>query len=89
MLTLIIAAKLFVSSPPLSGLQEILAIAGYLVGAVGFRGLLGVSRTAGGSTLEVLTFGVPFLVLAIGLVASAVRGRLVHSDLSAKGPPQP
>jgi hypothetical protein len=71
--TLVIAWKLFMSTRALTGLEEVLAMAGYIVGAAGFRDLLGISRAAGGSTFEVVTLGVPLMALAVGLVMSTLR----------------
>lgn len=73
-LALLIAAKLFSRAVVLSGLQEILAVAGYIVAAAGLRDLLGVSRVGGVSAWEVLVIGVPIAVLAIGVAVSTLRG---------------
>lgn len=46
-----------------------------MITAVGFRELLGVSRSPGASALEIGVIGIPLLVLAIGVAASFFRGR--------------
>jgi hypothetical protein len=53
--------------------QELLAFAGYLVGAAGFREMLGVSRAAGVSTFEVVVFGIPLVGLTVGMTVALVR----------------
>ncbi len=74
-LSLIVAAGLFLSREGLSNLQELVAIAGYLVAAAGFRDLLGVSRLPSTSILEILVLGVPLVILSLGVAVSMFRSR--------------
>ncbi|MBV6505259.1 MAG: hypothetical protein ILNGONEN_00817 [Syntrophorhabdaceae bacterium] len=75
-LSSILAYGLFTSPRGLTHLEELLAVGGYLIAAAGFRDLLGLSRTAGTSALEIAIIGVPLLTLAFGIAVSFIRGRL-------------
>src|SRR5207249_4889490 len=57
-----------VKSTVLKRFEELLAIAGYLVAATGFRDLLGISREAGVSAFEVIVLGFRFFLLPLELV---------------------
>ena len=72
----ILAFSLFAARPGLTTLGELLAVGGYLLAAAGFRELLGVSRAAGTSALEVATIGLPLLLLASAVAVSFIRGRI-------------
>lgn len=63
-----------VKSTVLKRFEELLAVAGYLVAATGFRDLLGISREAGVGAFEVIVFGLPILLISIGIGLSVVRG---------------
>jgi hypothetical protein len=67
--------SLFHSERGLTTLEELVAVGGYLLAAAGFREILGVSRAAGTSALEVAVIGVPLLALTVGVAFSFVRGR--------------
>lgn len=60
----------------LSTLEEIVAVAGYLLAAAGVRDLLGISRASGTSALEVIVVGLPLVLLGLGIGISVIRGRL-------------
>jgi hypothetical protein len=75
-LSAILVYGLFAAQRGLTTLEELLAVGGYLIAAAGFRELLGVSRAAGTSALEVAVIGLPLLLLAIGVAVSFIRGRL-------------
>ncbi len=72
-LTILVGAKLFSAGVQLSGLQEVVAVAGYIIAASGFRDVLGLSRFGGISALEVVTFGLPLFLLSLAIVVSAAR----------------
>jgi hypothetical protein len=74
-LSLVITVGLFLSPRGLTSLEELVAVAGYLVAAAGFRELLGVSRVAGTSILEFVILGVPLVLLAFGVAVSVYRSR--------------
>jgi hypothetical protein len=59
----------------LSKLEEIIAVAGYLLAATGVRDLLGFSRASGASALEVIVVGLPLVLLGLGIGISVARGR--------------
>lgn len=73
LLTTIVTWKLFFSGGATSGVQEIVAVAGYIVAAASFRDLLGVTHTNGTSAFEILVFGLPMCLLATGVAFSAFR----------------
>lgn len=72
-LTAIVTFKLFSNNVNLSGLQELLAVAGYIVAAASFRDLVGVTHTSGTSALEILIFGAPMVALSLGIAFSTWR----------------
>jgi hypothetical protein len=82
-LSIIVAAGLFLSQEGLSSLQELVAIAGYLVAAAGFRDLLGVSRLPSTSILEILILGIPLLALSLGVAVSMFRSRRQRTKAKA------
>ena len=57
----------------LRGLDRLLAVAGYILGAAGFPDLIGVSRVAGLSALECLVFGLPLALLGISVAFQTLR----------------
>ena len=73
-LSAVLAYSLF-SNPGLKTIDELLGVGGYLVAAAGFREVLGISRAAGTSALEIGVIGLPVLVLSLGVAVSIVRGR--------------
>jgi len=74
-LSVAIALRLFSPTSALTGVQELIAVASYLVAAAGFRDLLGLSRLPGTSIFEILILGVPLVLLAIGVAVSSLRSR--------------
>jgi hypothetical protein len=72
-LTTLVTLRLF-ASDALTGLQEVIAVAGYLVAAAGFRDLLGVSRAYGVSAFEIMVVGTPIVALSLGIATSMLRG---------------
>jgi hypothetical protein len=84
-LSLLISWRLFSREVRLSGMQELLALAGFVVAIASLRDLLGVSRTTGVSTWEIVVIGIPMTALCIGMTYSAllrvpkgnVKGRIL------------
>ena len=70
----IILVVALVKSTVLRRFEELLAVAGYFVAAARFRDVLGISREAGASAFEVIVFGVPVVLLAVGIGVSIFRG---------------
>lgn len=52
--------------------EELVAVAGLVLGAASFRELLGISRVPGITALEVVVLGVPLILLTIGFLRSAL-----------------
>ena len=69
----LVAFKLFSSTTSLSGIDEILAVAGFLLATAEFRSLLDIPRTVGIGVFELAVFGIPLLLLAVGLIMSTLR----------------
>lgn len=73
-LTVFLSFGLFTSKEGLSTVEEIVAVGGYLIAAAGFRDLLGVTRVAGTSALEITIIGFPLVLVTIGVSVSFFRG---------------
>lgn len=71
---LLVAGHLFSSKTSLRGIEEILAIAGFLVAVGGFRSVLNFPATAGTTALELAVIGLPLVAVALGFAASTFRG---------------
>jgi hypothetical protein len=61
---------------PMSGLDNVLAVAGFVVAASGFRTLLGVDRLPGTSAFEIAVFTLPLILLALSILAAGLRSAL-------------
>lgn len=80
-LSVAIAVALLVASSGLTIIQELIAVASYILAAAGARELLGLPRLQGTSVLEIFVVGVPLLLLAVGAIMSIVRTlRRVRTD---------
>jgi hypothetical protein len=73
LITSMIVYSLFSSKKTLSTLEELVTLASYLIAVVGFREILGLSRYAGMTALEIAVIGIPLLSLFIGLIVSYFR----------------
>lgn len=71
-LTLIVSMAMLLGRIKSTG-EEIIAVAGFLVGATGFRTILGFDRTANTTIFESVVFGVPLLILGFSALYSIVR----------------
>jgi hypothetical protein len=76
----LVAWKLFSDPRGMTGLQEVAALAGFLLASAGVRDLLGLSRDAGTSLLELGIIVVPLLVLTLGVAYSVFRGSRSSTD---------
>jgi hypothetical protein len=68
----VVATKLFSKSTNFSGLEQILAVAAFLVACGEFRNFLDVPKT-GTSALEIAIFVIPMSVLALGFALTTIR----------------
>lgn len=75
LLSLTVTLGLFVSRRGLTSFEQLIAVAGYLLAAAGFRDLLGVSRVPGTTILEIVILGIPLVLLSFGVAFSMYRGR--------------
>jgi hypothetical protein len=80
LLSLTVTIGLFASRRGLTSFEQLIAVAGYLLAAAGFRDLLGVSRVAGTTILEIVILGIPLVLLSFGVAISMYRGRRSSSD---------
>jgi hypothetical protein len=85
-LSAVLAFILFSNSSGLKTIDELLGVGGYLVAAAGFREVLGISRAAGTSALEIGVIGVPVLVLSFCVAVSFFRGRGAPPQSSGSAP---
>lgn len=79
--TLFVILSLFVSwqlAQPRKevGTQDMVAVAGFIIAAAGFRDMLGVTRTIGTSFFELAVFGLPLIILTLSIFVGHVRGWL-------------
>ena len=73
LLSLTIAGAVFATPEGLSSIEGILAVAGFVLSASGFRDLLGVPKSTGISLFDIVTFGLPFVLLTSSVLTSTVR----------------
>jgi hypothetical protein len=92
-LSMAVAVALLVASSGLTIIQELIAVASYILAAAGARELLGLSRLQGTSVLEIFVVGVPLLLLTVGAIMSIVRTlRRLRTDEALQSgdlPPRP
>jgi hypothetical protein len=72
-ITSLIVYNIFSTRMKLSTVEELLSFAGYLIATAGFRDILGLSREAGTSFLEIVVIGIPLLALSTGITVSYFR----------------
>jgi len=86
LLSAILAIHLVKRTERTTALEEVLALAGFLLATAGFRDLVGVSRASGTSALEVLVFGVPLLLVTGGMLYSMLRKERASRPLTSPSP---
>lgn len=69
-LTVILTYSLLKTKIGLTKIEEVVAVAGYILATAGFRDLLGITRINGTCTLEIIVILVPLLSVLGGLVYS-------------------
>jgi len=79
-LALIITYELFNAPQGLTSFQELLAVAGFLVTAMGFRDVLGFSRLPATGASEVIAIGFPIVFVCIGMATSLYRKSRAERD---------
>lgn len=79
LLTFILTYSLFKHKTGLSTIEELIAVAGYILATAGFRDIIGISRNNGTSALEILVILFPLLFVTIGLIISFRRGLKTQS----------
>lgn len=59
----------------LSKIEELIAVAGYLIAIAGFRELIGLSRNYGTGTLEIIVILLPLICIFSGIIISFFKAR--------------
>jgi hypothetical protein len=75
LILLTVTLSLFRSESTLTGLQEVLAAAGFLLASAGFRSAIGIPQHEGVTCYEAIVLGLPLLFLATGLAFRAIRSQ--------------
>lgn len=73
LLTLILTYGLITTKRGLNTVEEIIAVAGYILATAGFRDILGLSKINGTSALEIVVILVPLLTISLGLFYSLLK----------------
>jgi hypothetical protein len=71
-ISLIVTRHIVAHAKRLTGLEELLTVAGFLIATAGFRDLVGVSRASGTSALEIFVFGGPVALLTAAISYSTL-----------------
>lgn len=80
-LTLLVSWQMAQPRSGPSGTQDMVAVAGYIIAAAGFRDILGVTKTIGTSVFELAVFVLPLIVLTISIFIGHARRRAYSSDI--------
>lgn len=72
-LTILLSWRIIMADSRLSAVQDLVAIASYMIAAVGFRELIGLDRTSGTSAFEIGVFILPLVLLTSGIFFSHIR----------------
>lgn len=75
-IALVAAWKILTAKSATSGLEDVLAVAGFVLAAAGFRNLLGVERLPGTSAFEIAVFLLPLGVLVVSMLIAHVRNAI-------------
>jgi hypothetical protein len=75
LLTSILTYSLFKHKTGLNTVEELIAVAGYILATAGFREIVGVTRSYGTSTLEILVILIPLFSVTLGLIFSYIKGQ--------------
>jgi hypothetical protein len=68
------------SQKGLNTVEELIAVAGYIIATAGFKEILGMNRDNGTSALEILVILIPLLSVSAGLLYSVYRSkRTIHN----------
>ncbi len=79
LICLMVSIKLFTQRYGVTGLQELLAMAGFLIAAGEYKSIIGLPSDQGTSAFEIGIFGLPLLFLTIGMAVSAIRRQSAQS----------
>jgi hypothetical protein len=80
LLTGILTFGLVSSQKGLNTIEELVAVAGYILATAGFKEILGINRGNGTSALEILVILIPLLSVFSGLLYSLIKSKVTHSD---------
>jgi hypothetical protein len=75
LLTVILTYGLVTAKKGLSTVEELIAVAGYILATAGFKEIVGISRNNGTSALEIVVILIPLLSLFLGLIYSLYKAK--------------
>lgn len=75
LLTLILTYGLVTTKKGLNTVEELIAVAGYILATAGFKEIVGISRSNGTSTLEILVILIPLISVFSGLIISLYKAK--------------
>jgi len=62
-------------------MESMLSVAGFVLSASGFRDLLGVPKSTGISLFDIVTFGLPFVLLTSSVLVATLRPYFRSSEI--------
>lgn len=74
-ITVLLTYSILMHKTGLTTLEEVVAVAGYILATAGFREIVGFSRNSGTSALEIYIVLLPLLLVTTALIISFFRGR--------------
>lgn len=75
LLTLILTYGLVTTKKGLNTVEELVAVAGYILATAGFKEIVGISRSNGTSALEIVVILIPLLSVFLGLIYSLYKAK--------------
>ncbi|MBN4056119.1 hypothetical protein JYT20_00185 [Rhodothermus sp. AH-315-K08] len=73
LVVLVITRELFAGSNDVSGLEMLLALAGFILASSGLRDMMGLSRVESASLFELAFLVLPMAILSVGILYALVR----------------
>ncbi len=75
LLTILLTYSLFTTKEELKTVEELIAVAGYILATAGFKEIVGIDRSNGTSALEILVILIPLLLVFSGLIYSFYKAK--------------
>ncbi|WKW45475.1 hypothetical protein P3875_06700 [Myroides sp. JBRI-B21084] len=80
LLTVLLTYGLVTSKKGLNTVEELVAVAGYILATAGFKEILGINRNNGTSALEILVILIPLLSVSAGLIYSVYKAKRTNNN---------